>query len=427
IKRIKYGALIHALILIFIIWAYALITGLSPSVSRAATMFTFISIGGIMNRKTSTYNSLAASAFVLLITNPFLLFHIGFQLSYLAVLSILFLQPHLSSIVDSRIWIFKKSRDLVAVSIAAQLGTFPLAIYYFHQFPNYFIITNLIVIPLSFTILIAGFASIFVFIIGLGKTIVGWAITQVLYYLLWILNTSMDWINKFPLAVSRNLYFSEIDTVLVYLIIIFFSLSLIYKKYKYIIVVFVSFIILFGSNTWLRYQAASSSSLTVYHIPKSTVIELSYKEESTLFIDSLLMLDTEGLDRYIIEYHLHKRIKKKKYFNIDRIQESQATNYSFANNVLLFNNQSFLIVDGFNLLPNDTVATKFDYVLFRNNPNLSMQTLTSKVDFEMILFDGSNSYWKISKWQQQCADLGLASWNLKEKGAFVINAPLLPK
>ncbi|MCK5776729.1 MAG: ComEC/Rec2 family competence protein, partial [Bacteroidales bacterium] len=212
IKKYKYGNIIHAILMIFIIWVYALVTGLSPSVFRSATMFSFITLGGILNRRTSTYNSLAASAFVLLISNPYLLFHIGFQLSYMAVLSILFIQPYLSKLVDSK-WLFlRKSRDLIAVSIAAQLGTFPLAIYYFHQFPNYFILTNLLVIPLSFIILIGGFANIFVYLIGSGSSYIGIVLTKGLYGSLWFLNHALAVINKLPLAVSSDLYFSQIDT-----------------------------------------------------------------------------------------------------------------------------------------------------------------------------------------------------------------------
>jgi competence protein ComEC len=138
-------------------WFYALLTGLSPSVLRATTMLSFVVIGLMFNRNSSVYNSLAASAFFLLLINPFLVMQVGFQLSFLAVLGILFIQPKIENAYKPKQYILKKIWTLITVSIAAQCATFPLGILYFHQFPNYFILSNLIVIPLAFVILFLGF------------------------------------------------------------------------------------------------------------------------------------------------------------------------------------------------------------------------------------------------------------------------------
>lgn len=147
LKKQKYGKLLFVSLSVCLLWAYAFITGLSPSVMRAAAMFTIFVIGDNLNRKANTYNSLAASAFFLLLLNPNNLFEVGFQLSYSAVFGIVFLQPKLSKLLLVKTKFFRFFWTLITVSIAAQIATFPLTTFYFNQFPTYFLITNIIIIP----------------------------------------------------------------------------------------------------------------------------------------------------------------------------------------------------------------------------------------------------------------------------------------
>jgi len=420
IKKYTYGDIIHSIILLFIIWSYALITGLSPSVFRAATMFSFITFGGIMNRKTSVYNSLAASAFVLLIYNPFLLFHIGFQLSYLAVLSILIFQPRLSALVKCRTWLGITIRDLVAVSIAAQLGTFPLAIYYFHQFPIYFILTNIIVIPLSFLVLTSGFANIFVYLIGSGSSYLGMLLTKGLYFTLQILNYSLELINAIPFAVRRDLFFTASDTLLIYLIIVFASLALIYKRAVYIFLLLGTFIILMISNSWERFGVNQQSELVIYNIPKHSLINIIEGNQSYLFCDSSLKAKTYEIDKYTLDYQLNNRIKNKYIIRIDSVQNSIEAPFITGNNVIYFQGKSFLILDERQLIPLLKKENHFNYLLIRNNPKLSMFTIDSLVSFDTLILDASNNYWNTRKWKRQSDSLDINYWDIKEKGAFFL-------
>ncbi|MEM6298879.1 MAG: ComEC/Rec2 family competence protein, partial [Bacteroidota bacterium] len=156
--RLKDRKVLTTTIAVLILWLYALITGFSPSVVRAVLMFSFIEIAKLFRRQNITYNSIGASAFLLLLYNPNYVFEVGFQLSYLAVIGIVFLYPRWSMLWKSDIWIVQRAWELGVVSVAAQLATFPLAIYYFHQFPNYFLLTNLIVLPAVAIILQAGLA-----------------------------------------------------------------------------------------------------------------------------------------------------------------------------------------------------------------------------------------------------------------------------
>ena len=136
-------------VIILLLWVYAFVTGLSPSVLRATVMFTFVMIARLANRNISIYNSLAASAFLLLAYDPTLLFKAGFQLSYAAVIGIVFFQPRIVALlrINPRNKPLKYIWELTAVSIAAQISTLPFCLYYFERTPVYFWLSNIIVSP----------------------------------------------------------------------------------------------------------------------------------------------------------------------------------------------------------------------------------------------------------------------------------------
>jgi competence protein ComEC len=143
------GRIAKQLILLPLIWVFAFITGLSPSVIRAAGMLTLWGIGNAFFCNSFTLNTLAVVALFMLLYNPLYLFDIGFQLSFLAVLSILVINPYLVDLYSSANKIILYLWELTAVSFSAQIGVLPLSLYYFHQFPLLFLLTNMLLIPLS--------------------------------------------------------------------------------------------------------------------------------------------------------------------------------------------------------------------------------------------------------------------------------------
>jgi competence protein ComEC len=143
------GMMIRQLIIIPLMWGFAFLTGMGPSVIRAAIMLSLWGIGNGFLFRAFTVNTLGVAAFFMLLYNPLYLFDVGFQLSFSAVLSILLLNPHLTALHDSKNPLVKYVWELSCVSTSAQLGTAPLSIYYFHQFPLLYLVTNLIVIPLA--------------------------------------------------------------------------------------------------------------------------------------------------------------------------------------------------------------------------------------------------------------------------------------
>ena len=268
LKTYRKGRFIRLLVLLMVIWIYAFVTGLSPSVLRAATMFSFIAIGENINRQNNIYNTLAASAFLLLLINPMLLFEVGFQLSYAAVLSIVFFQPLIYHTIYIKNWWFDKLWGLLTVSLAAQVGVSPLSLFYFHQFPVYFWLTNLFAIPLTTFIIYAAFLLLsFSFIPLAGKII-----AILLHLLVKALLKSVWMINSLPGSVIPNISFTALMLVISLLIIIFITLTITEKQKIYIQLLLLSFITLSGALTIDKYQKLTRREIVFFNIPHKTLI-----------------------------------------------------------------------------------------------------------------------------------------------------------
>ncbi|MDP2339063.1 MAG: ComEC/Rec2 family competence protein [Bacteroidota bacterium] len=215
IKRMKVGVFIFPAIMIILLWTYAYITGFSPSVQRATVMFTFVIIGNRLRRPVNIYNSLTASALVLILHNPEVLFEVGFQLSYLAVFAIVLVQPKLAGMIEVKNKLLKFLWDLLTVSIAAQLATFPLGLLYFNQFPNYFWLSNFFVIPGATLIIWLTFGFI---ILSPFSFISAW-IAQLLQWTTSFMLGILKRISDLPHAVSEGIVIDPIQVWVIYAIL----------------------------------------------------------------------------------------------------------------------------------------------------------------------------------------------------------------
>ncbi|MBN2729083.1 MAG: ComEC/Rec2 family competence protein [Bacteroidales bacterium] len=219
---------IKAIFILLSIWLFAFITGLSASVLRAAVMLSFIVIGEALGRKINPFNSLAAAAFLLLLFNPFMLFEIGFQLSFAALAGILLLYNPIYKAIYVRWKFADKIWQLMAMSIAAQLATLPFTLYYFGQFPLYFLITNILVVPLSGVVIYAGIATVaFSFIPWLGD-----GVSWIMIWLARIMNGIVQAVESLPGALISNIYIHPIAALLLAGIIIAIAIMLIKKKIR---------------------------------------------------------------------------------------------------------------------------------------------------------------------------------------------------
>ena len=203
----KIGRRALSLAVIITMWGYAFLTGLTPSVVRSVVMISTVEAGRMLYRQGNTLNCVLFAAWAILLVRPLDLFSVSFQLSFAAVLAIVLLAPHLSSIGGfPRRWrgALQKAGSyvvgLLVVSLAAQIGTMPLSLYYFGQCSNYFLFTNLLVLPLAGVIVVMGFGSL---LLG-GIPVAGYWIAQGTKGVVWLLNHAVQWIESLPASFTEK-------------------------------------------------------------------------------------------------------------------------------------------------------------------------------------------------------------------------------
>ncbi len=202
-----------ALLSILLLWGYAFITGLSPSVMRSALMLSLIEIGYLLKRPINGLNCLAAAAVIILIINPLALWSVSFQLSFAAMAALILVAQRIQQRVILRGNILAYIGGLLITSLAAQIGTAPLTLYYFGQTSNYFALTNLIVIPLAFVLLSMSLCAI-----ALSWSIIGTWIASGVQWSTWGLRQYVEWIENLPFS-TTNASITAPSVILLYAII----------------------------------------------------------------------------------------------------------------------------------------------------------------------------------------------------------------
>jgi len=414
---------VKTFIILLTIWAYALLAGLSPSVMRAATMFTFISFGNASKRYVHIINSLSVSAIFLLLIDPLMISNIGFQLSYLAILGIVFINKPLSDLWEPRNRVTEYIWSLVAVSIAAQIATAPLAMLYFHQFPSYFIPANLVAIPVSFLAIYAGVAVLATSVVTAISNFFG-IITN---YLLLVLNSSVEFIEKLPYSVIRFNSVFTFETITLYIIIISVILWIYYgnKKQLYATLVLVLLFALSITITELRRQR--QQKIIFYSTGKQTSIGFINGKMQTLVADSLLIRDEKANKFQLDGARLLFGISAASAIALDtvtenykRLPETLAPLYSLGGN-FLFHNKRIILLSNIPEPKGNYRKLNVDYLLIRHNPKFRLDYLTALYNPGVIIFDGSNSIYKTEKWISECEKAGIKAYSIKNSGALVVD------
>ena len=340
LKRRRGGIILHTLLILSALWGYALITGLSASVLRAAAMFSFIVIGTNLSRHPNIYNTLAASAFVLLCIHPSLLYDVGFQLSYAAVWSIIFFHPHLYPLLYFKYWIPDQIWSLLTVSMAAQIGTIPFLLHYFHQFPTWFLLANLMVIPLVTLILYLAFivfivAPIFP-LLGVWMTrVLGWAGEGMLF--------SVHFVERLPYALLEGLYPSDLTLLLVVLFAILFSLFIIYKNHPALTAALAVICMLLMISDIMRYQKTTQKELVIFNLQGKTLMALTSASE-TVWLTTDKNSTIENLKYYTKPYEGYRSIKKSSIICLPDSSERKDNHLVYRDNFLNFEGISIALL-----------------------------------------------------------------------------------
>lgn len=389
----KLGRYIRAIILILCLWSYALITGLSPSVMRAASMFSILALGLMINRKGTIYNSLMISACALILYNPFVLFDVGFQFSYLAVISIVFFQPKFDKLLKINSFVLRWSWKLFTVSLAAQVGTFPLAVYYFHQFPSYFFLSNFVIIPVAGLLI---YASALLLIFSGVDFISKW-LTYGLQHFVEFIHWLIYQIQDLPGALIQRITFSSFQVILLYALIIGLALSFVWKKRQALFASLFILTVFQLINIFNLYQS-QSSELVVLNANKQTVICI--RDGQNLLVLSDTTLSDKQKVRLVYPYAMANKVKHYEY---EILKE---------NELRVINNKRLAIL-GNSELEGNIKDLNADYFILRHNA-FYKKTKQAIWREKMFIRDASN-------YRIKSDSLISNIWRTSNKGAFSIN------
>ncbi len=258
----KTSRVLRFIIITGILWMYALMTGLSPSVTRSCLMFTMVSLGRLINRNSGTFNTVLVAAFLQLWLKPSLFFDAGFRFSYLAVLGILLFHAPLISMVRLRRFIPVKIRDLLGVSLAAQILTFPLGIYYFHQFPVWFLLTNLFIIPLVTILVLVYLFSVLCFFVPAASFFV----TRICLLIAGVMNNGVSIIDGLPFSVADGLYLNVPQVLLLLILPLLIFAFIRYRRPALLIAVQVFVTALLIAGVLDRAISTLNEAMLIYNI-----------------------------------------------------------------------------------------------------------------------------------------------------------------
>lgn len=397
------------LLIVFGIWAFALITGASPSVLRAATMFTFLAVGQSLKRPTNIYNTLAASAFVLLCIDPQLIYQVGFQLSYLAVLGIVYFQPriyrlwYIANPVGDYLW------KLSAVSLAAQLGTLPISLYYFHQFPVYFVLSGLIVVPAAGLILSA---ALLLFAVQGLPWLAVW-VGKLLYGLLYLTNAGIFLVQGLPGGLFEGIWIGLGGALLLYAVLGALIAAGRTRQFKWVLLALALLVLLAGSLAYRKWIAAEQDAVVVYHIYKQSAVD--YFRGRSFYELS----DTEP-ERLVFATAQHRQWRRA------RLAEAYELGGN-ADEVAVWGQAGFWSLGGIRLLVLQQAEqlgqqgkVKVDAVLLSQSPRVKLSELMEQVETDYVLADGSNPPWRTEQWAAEAEDLDLTFFYTGLDGALTL-------
>lgn len=396
LRRIKHGRPLTIVILLVLMWSFAIIAGLSASVTRAVTMFTIIAIGMHLKKPSNIYNTLAISIFVLLLFKPLFLLDVGFQLSYLAVIAIVALQPQLVKIWQPKNIILSKTWQYFTVGIAAQFGVLPISLFYFHQFPGLFFVANVVIIP---------FLG---FILGLGILVIILALINALPqfladafgFIISGMNSLMEWISLKESFLIEDISFNGWQVITAYIFTFAFVQLLLKKHYKWLQFTLVSILLFQGVLFFTKYEN-NTNSLTVFHKSRHTVI--GYKTNSKLIVFS----DLDSLNQFsnLKDFEIG--------LAIDSISESTLPSVLKATNKYIF------IIDSLGIY--NLKHYKPELVLITQSPKINITRLIDSLKPKQIVADGSNYKSYVARWKATCLNKKIPFHYTGEKGAFVLD------
>ncbi len=390
-KKKKYKILKFSVITL-LLWSFALITGFSAPVLRAVIMFNLLGFGKIFYRSDyrNQVNILLVSAFILLCYDPFFITDVGFLLSYFAVFGLLYFQPKLAAGWQPHNKIANWLWQGTTVSFAATISTLPLTLFFFKQFPLWFFVCNIVVIPVSFVVLLLAFFAILK--LGIAAVIIN-------YIIKWLV-AFISFFNSAKFGFVDNIDFGFYDAVFLSILIILTALAFQNRSYRLIRASFGLLICWQIISIMLSYYAKTESLVAVYQTNKSNYVLTKNSTNSIL----------NQLDSAQFVYHIKPHVTS---FN--------NTNLSIAPfNYLEQKGKTVLILNQKDRWPDMSFKT-IDFLVLANNFRLYGIDMEAFSELKTVILDGSNNNYSVKKAEELCRKFDVELIKTKQKGAYILN------
>lgn len=396
IPKSKKGNLFRFFITFLSLWLFAIVAGFSPSVVRSAAMFSFVAAGISLKRESDIFHTLLISLLFILFFEPSFLFDVGFQLSYVCLFFILWLQPHFDQIWQPKYKFTRYLWQILTVSFAAQIGALPLSIYYFHQFPGLFFVTNLLVLPFIGLIMLLGglvmFLGYFDFVIPILTKLSIWSVIG--------LNAIIAKIASFEKFIIQDISFSKTQLFCTYLMLFAVFVWYITPNFsnlrRALLGVFVFQIGLAATH----YRFTNQSEAIVFQMPKNSLIVMRLGKQAWVYGDSVFVKKPNkiiALRNYLVE-------------NYSEVVDSKP-----LSNLLFLNNKKIIIMDSLGLYPKRCSP---DLVILTQSTRINLERLILDLHPKMIVADGSNYLSKIKLWKSTCRQQKIPFHATAEKGFY---------
>lgn len=374
---------IKPVLIILLLWGYAFITGLPPSVVRASAMLSVFCVSEIVRRKSFSIHALFIAAFFMFLVNPFSLFDIGLQLSFMSVLSILYLHPKMSGLMKIENKYIRYIWQMFALSLVAQLATFPICLYYFGTFPTYFFVANLIIVPVvSLIMYVAGgivFAKMLSFVFPDFSYYLYYLPVKALQALVSFMTYTIHLFEQLPFALLQNVKVSFVDLLLIFTIIIGILVFLIYKKSKALIVGLIAMLVLLTSHIHSKI-VDKPEMVIVYNRSHTSEIKWSKPGQETD------ILPGDAPSGYI---YIGNQTSNMLILSSDNWKEKATEERFKVNNLVLTHCNSF-----------------------------SLYSLTQLFWIENVVLDGSLSRYTRRRLAKECQKLNIPYHDVTQSGAF---------
>jgi competence protein ComEC len=401
-------------ILFVSVWGFTLLTGAGASMLRAAAMFSLFYVGRALHRLTDMYHIWAISAFLLLLWNPYQLFDVGFQLSYLAVLGIVLYYYKIYKLLYFKSKILKYGWQSIALGLAAQLTTLPISLYYFGQFPTYFWLSGLLAIPIS---TVALYLGIILLLTDPFLPYISPMIGKLLQIFIDGMNGSIRLVQSLPAAVHSVSWVTGIIVFILYGILICWTIAILRRRLNWVLYgMFLTCVMAahYAFREWSNYQYCG---IIVYNSGKNTLIDILQQKKCYTFFSE----NCHRTTRTRLAQKYHKVMNISSFTNCSLNESYKDTSVFYNRNSIYFKGIQLRVLDKFQKkvasLPNNWVE---QYLLIVDNPAISMYALKKQNDFKQIIFNTSNQKSNVLRWKRECQELGIAYYDIGEKGAWML-------